>query len=95
MSYGPSEGLHVCMMGKRTAEEHQRRCYNIPANCGIGWKPYTIIVTSNGGTLAHCAFTSLREFRLWLNRRGGYAVKLFTWWGRGIRCGRIVRKAGA
>ena len=89
-AYQPSAGLHVYFMGKRTAEQHERRCMGIPPHVGLGWTPYTILVRSHGGTLAHKAFHRVREFRQWLG--GQYAVKLNKWSYKGFRGGQLVAR---
>ena len=57
--------LHVTMFGKQGAEKWVRHAYNIPAAVGC-WQPYRVLITSNGGTLAHSAFYTVREFKQWL-----------------------------
>lgn len=85
--YGPKEGLRVCLMTERRADEHTRRIHNVPDDVGLGWKPYTILVTSYGG-VAHTAFHSMRDFRCWLGR--DYRINLgAAWHFPGIRSGTI------
>ena len=85
----PTDGLHVCLLTQRQANEHARRVHNVPEHVGLGWKPYTIIVTSYGG-VACTAFHDLGRFRAWLGR--DHRVKLSGPIGGGIRSGRIVAR---
>jgi hypothetical protein len=62
--------LHVTLFGKRGAETWVRHAYNIAPHVGLGWTPYRVLVTSHGGTLAHTAFLSFKEFKRWLNNKG-------------------------
>lgn len=89
--------LHVTWLTPQTAERHERRVMNIPPDVGLGWTPYIIRVTHNG-VLAYKAFTSLRNFKLWLSRKG-YKVRLNPHRSRMspeyvIRTGRIVDAEG-
>ena len=87
--YGPTDGLHVCLLTTRQAEAHRRRAYNVPDHVGLGWRPYTILVTSYGG-VAHTAFHRMEDFRRWLGPN--YRVRLNGQIGGGIRSGRIIAR---
>lgn len=86
----PSDGLHVCIMTARRAEEHTRRVHNIPDDVMLGWRPYPIVVTSYGG-VACTAFHTMADFRRWLGKT--HKVNLASAWHfPGIRSGRIVAR---
>jgi hypothetical protein len=88
--YEPQDGLHICMLTQRLADEHTRRVYNVPDGVRLGWKPYTILITSYGG-VAYKAFHSVADLRRWLGR--DYRVRLGGGFGTGgIRSGKIVAK---
>lgn len=89
-AYGAEDGLHICVMSRRYAKNHTRRVHNVPDNVGLGWKPYTVIVTSYGG-VAHTAFHSIRELKRWLGSE--FRVSLTgPWNAQGMRAGRISVK---
>jgi hypothetical protein len=60
----------------------------VPEGYSLGWQPYTILIQSEGGTLAHCAFHRPRELRAWLG--DSFKIELAQYNGRGLRCGRVV-----
>ena len=64
-----TRNLHVTIFAKRGAEAWVRHAYNVPPHVGLGWTPYRVLVTSNGGTLAHTAFLTVAEFKRWLGTR--------------------------
>ena len=88
------QNLVVYFLTPRYAEEHTRRVYNIPPHVGMGWTPYTILVLSNGGTLAHSAYHSARDFRRRFPRES-FAVELGAWRFRGFRGGKIKERVTA
>jgi len=61
--------LHVTLFTKQGAEKWVRHSYGIPPHVGC-WQPYRVLLMSNGGTLAHCAFYTVREFKQWLAGEG-------------------------
>jgi hypothetical protein len=61
--------LHVVLMGSLTAARHERMTHRIPEGVGLGWKPYTVLVSSHGGTLPYKAFHGVRAFKAWLGER--------------------------
>ncbi len=88
MNYQPSKHCHVAFFSKQEAHRFDRRIYNVPKHCSLGWRPYTIRVLYRG-CLAHCAFHSMREFKRWLGR--GLSVRLATAMRRpGFRYGFIT-----
>lgn len=60
---------HVTILGSKTAERHERMCIGISdkPEIGLGWKPYTVLVTD--GAIAHRAFHGVRAFKQWLRGR--------------------------
>lgn len=85
--YGPREGLSVYLMSRPEAERFTRRVHNVPDSSGLGWQPYTIIVQD--GSLAHTAFITMREFKVWLS---SYRLTLTgNWRRRGFRAGKIAK----
>lgn len=87
--YGPTDGLSIVWMGRRTAEAHIRRAYNVKPEHGLGWEPYTIIIQN--GALAHTAFYSARALRRWLGN--DFKIRLSSHWkGSGIRSGRVIAR---
>lgn len=85
--YGAQDGLHICVMSRKYANDHERRTHNVPDDVMLGWKPYTIIVTSYGG-VAHTAFHSVKDLKRWLG--SNYRVHLGgRWSAQGMRAGRI------
>ena len=67
--------LHVTLFAKGGAETWVRHVYNIPSHVGLGWTPYRVIVASHGGTLAHTAFLTVKEFKRWMHNQG-YSLQL-------------------
>jgi hypothetical protein len=61
--------LHVTFLTKRGAERFVRQSHNIPDDCGIGWTPYRVLVTSYGA-VSHTAFVRWCELRAWCQREG-------------------------
>jgi hypothetical protein len=88
--FGPYDGLHIIMMSPAYAERWTRNCYNVPDDIRLGWKPYTILIQSYGGT-AYEAFHSLDDLRQWM--RGSFAVSGLRRYWRGCHCGRIAECA--
>lgn len=86
----PCDGLRVTLLASKRAEEHVRRTHNVPDDVLLGWRPYTIIVTSYGG-VAHTAFWSMREFRRWLGR--DFKLSIFgPYQHPGMRVGKVVAR---
>jgi hypothetical protein len=81
--------LHVTLFGKQGAEKWVRHAYNIPAHVGC-WKPYRVLVTSHGGTLAHTAFYTLGDFRRWLKTHGR-ALELQPHYAQGYKPAWVAR----
>ena len=65
--------LHVCILGSKTAERHDRMCYGVRPDVGLGWRPYTVRVTLD--TAGYRAFYSVRDFKRWMG--GRYKLKLY------------------
>lgn len=85
--------LHVTIFGKRGAEKWTRHAYNVKPNVMLGWKPYRVLVTSHGGTLAYTAFVTIAEFRRWLEAQGK-RVKLSPHRADGLSRGAWVARFG-
>ena len=87
--YAPKDGLHVTLLTQRKADEHARRVHRVPDDCGLGWKPYTILITDRA--VSTKAFHRMSDFRRWLGR--DFKVSLSgAWHSPGIRSGRIVAR---
>lgn len=69
MYRGTPERLHVTLFGEKGAEAWVRRVHGIPAHVGC-WRPYRVLVRSNGGTLSYTAFHTIKEFKRWLYAAG-------------------------
>lgn len=67
--------FRVTLFSKQGAEKWTRHAYGVPADVGLGWTPYRVLVTSARGTLAHTAFLTFKEFKAWM-RSKGYALRL-------------------
>lgn len=90
----PQEGMHVCMLTARGADQHARLCYSIPPTHGMGWTPYRIFVTR--GAISCTAFVHVRDFRRWLGSAKltlGKVSASTQSWSRGIRSGYITMGA--
>lgn len=79
-------GLHVTLMTLTEAAKHLRLAYGIPDGVEH-WKPYQVIVQSEG-CLPYTAFYTFKEFRRWL-KRSTCKLRLTRGW-RGCRYGRII-----
>lgn len=86
-SYLPCKGLHVILFNRDQAERWTRHVYRVPAEHGLGWRPYRVLIQSHGAT-AYTAFDSVKQFRRWL---GEHKIALSAYRkGDWCRYGRIV-----
>ena len=60
----------VTILGSKTAERHERMVVGLTdrPEVRLGWKPYTVRVTTYGAT-PHTAFHSVRALKRWLAGR--------------------------
>ena len=70
------------------AEAHDRRCYNVQPNVGLGWKPYTFRATY--GAISQFACHTEEQLAHALSSRG---LKITGWseWRNGIRTTQLER----
>jgi hypothetical protein len=86
--------LYVTLLTKRGAMRWTRHAYNVPDHVGLGWTPYQVLVTRNA-SISHTAFTTLRDFRTWMNDQG-YTLRLspHRWSGWSRRPGPWTTRSG-
>jgi hypothetical protein len=77
----------VILLSRRQAEAHDRRAYGVPPGVGLGWRPYTVRVITEGG-ISHAAFHNAHELRRWL---GSARLVLTPYHTRGLRVGTVAR----
>jgi hypothetical protein len=59
---------HLTMLTRRGAERWTRLVHNVPEHVGLGWRPYTYLVTR--GAVSQAAFHRGADVKRWLSARG-------------------------
>jgi hypothetical protein len=72
---------HVTMLTRRGAETWTRTVYRIPADVGLGWRPYRYLVLRDGHTSIFACYKG-RELKRWLSAQGMTLRKIHRAYGR-------------